>query len=115
MLFGDIRNNKQVFINELKNTVIMKRKAYIRVLVYVRKKFNVEEEIGIPRTDSIAEFLSATENESTFTDYFDYLPSNKIYSFHYINTLKPDELIKSLCYLPCASLFEGVFFRREAA
>ncbi len=115
MLFGDIRNNKQVFINELKNTVIMKRKAYIRVLVYVRKKFNVEEEIGIPRTDSIAEFLSATENESTFTDYFDYLPSNKIYSFHYINTLKPDELIKSLCYLPCASLFEGVFFSREAA
>jgi hypothetical protein len=100
MLFHDIRDSKQVFINELKNSVVQKRKAYIRVLVYVRKKFSIEEETGIPRTDSISEFLSATENENVYTDFFDYLPSKKVYSFHYVNTLKPDEPINSLCHLP---------------
>lgn len=83
--------------------------------MYVRKKFQVDEEENKMRTDSISEFLSASEADSSFTDYFDYLPAKKIYSFHYINTLKEDALIKSLWYLPAGSLLEGVFFSREAA
>lgn len=117
--FLTMRDNKQQFISELRAATIQRKESYIRLLLFVPNLMLYQQDEMI-RSGSVQRFLATNLDKEDLIDHFEYVETRKCYYLHYLDSLRKggggvSVSFKSMAYVPCESLYEGVFFNVENA
>ncbi|CAG9314645.1 unnamed protein product [Blepharisma stoltei] len=109
--FEEIKENKQLFISELKSAIVQKRRSYIRVLLFTQDLARVGIR-DMVRASTPTRFVNSSE--AAVSDHFQYITTKKSYVMHYS---KPDSplVYETTSHIPMISLFQGVFPNPDSA
>ena len=117
--YQTMRDNKQVFVAELRAATIQRKESYIRMMVFVPNLalYGHDEMV---QSGNVQKFLSANLDKEDLVDHFQYIFARKCYYLHFLDSLRKgggsvSVSFKSMSYIPCESLYEGVFFNVENA
>ena len=117
--FITMRDNKQQFVSELRAATIQRKESYIRLLLFVPNLMLYQQDEMV-RSGSVQRFLASNLDKEDLIDHFQYISCRKCYYLHYLDSLRKGGSsvpvsFKSMAYIPCESLYEGVFFNVENA
>jgi hypothetical protein len=115
--FSDFKNNKQIFVTELRSATLQRKVSYVRMMLFSLDltKNTLAELTQAPRPS--LKINLATDSSAQLTDMFEFISTKKIYSLLYVERRSENDkvAIKNFCPTPALSLFEGVFLTRASA
>lgn len=103
--FDQIKDNKQLFLTELKSAIVQKRTAYIRVLLFTQDLSRISHK-DMVRATTPSRFVNSSE--AAVADHFQYISTKKSYVMHFSKLESPLEFTTTSS-IPCMTLFNGIF------